>query len=272
MSLGSFYFRGVYLDEYFRPEDMEQCEHYRGIIPERLIEADSFLVGSDTIYGFWALRPQDTLDVEPRPPVVTILYNQGNQDNINYYWDRVELLWEMGYRVYIYDYPGYGRSQGTSTGEGCFKAAIGALRQVRWNYVVDTNLVVYYGFSLGSYMATYLAADSISPAAVILESAPASTSALIHDSGLLDMPGGILSADDFDNEKHIGNIGCPLLMIHGVDDDYMVFERHAAVLWELAVQPKDSFWVQGAGHGDVPYVAGEEYADRIESFIEEYVE
>jgi len=270
-SMEPFYFENQPLDAYFQPGDMAKYEHYRGIIPDELIEPDSFVVDSDTIYGFWALQASDTLP-EPDSAVLTVLYNHGNEDNINNYWDRVELLWELGCRVYIYDYPGFGRSQGEPSSQTCYASAEGALEKVRADWRVDTSLLVFYGFSLGGYMTTHLAADVSPPAAVILEAVPASTSALIKDSGLLGVPGGIISGDDFDSEKRIAEIDCPLLMIHGKADDYLVFERHALVLWELAAEPKDSLWVEGAAHADVPYVAGEAYTQKLAEFFSKHLD
>lgn len=267
-SLEPFHYRNEAVDEYFRPEDMKEYEHYRGIIPDELIEADSFVAGSDTIYAFWALQPEDidTLE-EPDTPIITILYHQGNYHNINHYWDRVELLWELGYRVYIYDYTGFGRSQGEPTSEGCYESAEEAYYVVRYDDRVDTSRLVFYGMSLGGFMATYLAAELWSPPAMIMECATASTSALLKGSALLGLPGGIVSGDDFDNEKRIADIDCPLLMMHGKLDDYIVFDQHALVLWELAEEPKDSFWVEEANHGDIPYVAGDAYGEKIVEFL-----
>ncbi|MBN2378542.1 alpha/beta hydrolase [candidate division WOR-3 bacterium] len=273
-SLEPFYYRNVELDEYFREEDMTEWEHYRGIIPDQLIRPDSFTAGTNTIYSFWALQEPDTVTdttVEPDTSIITILYNHGNYQNINHYWDKVELLWEMGYRVYIYDYPGFGCSTGEPTSESCYESAEMAYYQMISGTVIDINTsrLVFYGMSLGGYMTTYLAAEVSSPAAAILESCPASTSALLKDSGLLGLPGGVVSADDYDSEKRICNIGCPLLLMHGKMDDYITFDNHALVLWEGAVEPKDSFWVQDAGHGDLPYTAGKAYEEKIKEFLED---
>lgn len=272
-SLEPFYYDNVHTDSYLDPEVMKNFEHYRGIIPDDLIVPDSFSISSGLVYGFWALHPGDTLSDTSMPFAerVTILYSHGNSANIDAYWDRVELLWEMGYRVYIYDYPGFGRSKGEPSSVTCFESAKGALERILAQKMVDTSEIVFYGFSLGGYMTTYLAADVHSPGAVILESSPASTAALLKDSGLLGLPGGLVSGDDFDSEKRIANIGCPLLMMHGRSDSYVVFEHNALVLWGLAEEPKDSFWVQNAGHGNVPYTAGDDYSKKIEEFIGTYL-
>jgi len=276
-SLESFYYRNEELAEYFADEDMASNEFYRGIIPEELIRADSFTAGANTIYGFWALRESDTITdttVARDTTIVTILYNHGNYQNINHYWDKVELLWEMGYRVYIYDYPGFGRSTGEPTSETCYESAEEAYYRVIGDTVIDINTsrLVFYGMSLGGYMTTFLAADISSPAAVILESCPASTSALLKDSGLLGLPGGVVSADEYDSEARIANIGCPLLLMHGRLDDYITFDNHAVVLWESAVEPKDSFWSDEACHGDLATIDCEAYAEKVTKFIGEYVE
>lgn len=270
-SLEPFYYRNTRLDEYLREENLETYPHYRGIIPRELISPVTYVSDGDTIYGFWALRQGDLVPIYPPVEVVTVLYHHGNYENINNYWDRVELLWELGYRVFIYDYPGFGRSQGEPSSQGCYDAARGALDEVLYNSFVDTSRIVYYGYSLGGYMATWLAAEVRTPRALILESTPASTDALFKDSGILGLPGGVVSGDDYDNESRIGDVGCPLLMMHGKADDYVVFERHAPVLWELATEPKDSFWVQDAGHSDLPWVAGEAYGEKIEEFLDTHI-
>ncbi len=264
-SLEPFYFRNESVDKYFKTQDMAREKHYRGIIPQSLIKADSFVVEGDTIFAFWAMQPIDTL--KQLDKTVTILYSHGNLRNINTYWDRVELLWELGYRVYIYDYPGFGRSQGKPSSAACFSSAKAALNRVYSNPNVDTANVVFYGYSLGTYVATYLASEVRAPVVLTLESAAASSSAFIEDSGLLDLPGGVISDDDFDNEKRIAHINCPLLMIHGKADAYVVFNHHVPKLWELAKEPKDSLWIENAGHGNIPYIAGNTYTKKIVNFI-----
>ncbi|MBD3284891.1 alpha/beta fold hydrolase [candidate division WOR-3 bacterium] len=276
-SLEPFYYQNVELNEYFGEKDMKQWENYRGIIPDELIVADSFTAGTNTIFAFWALQEPDTVTdttAEPDTSIVTVLYNHGNYHNINHYWDKVEFLWEMGYRVYIYDYPGFGRSTGEPTSETCYESAEMAYFQVISGDVAEINAsrLVYYGMSLGGYMTTFLAADISSPAAAIMESCPASTSALMKDSGLLDLPGGIVSADDYDSQARIADIGCPLLLMHGRMDDYITFDNHAVVLWEAASEPKDSFWVDEACHGNVSTVDCEAYQKKVTGFISEYVE
>jgi fermentation-respiration switch protein FrsA (DUF1100 family) len=126
-------------------------------------------------------------------------------------------------------------------------------------------------WSLGTFVATYLAADIHHPAALILESAPASTTALIKDSAILDVPGCYAVDADFDNEERISEIDCPLFMIHGKEDDFVVVERNFTPLWEKAEEPKDSLLVEGAKHSDILHVLGDDYHKEIIGFISQYV-
>lgn len=106
---------------------------------------------------------------------------------------------------------------------------------------------------------------------MILEAAPASVAALLADGGLVRLPGVYVADCDFNNEGRIARIGCPLFMIQGLQDDFIVFERHVDAIWDNAVAPKESLWVDGAGHDDIPEVLGPTYHEAIGSFIQRWV-
>jgi len=198
---------------------------------------------------------------------VTILYCHGNSTNMNRYWKRVEYLWNMGYNVFIFDYQGYGKSEGSPSGPALYDDGEAALNYVK----TRTDSIVFYGWSLGSYVATHLAADVEHPRALILESAPASVNALLRDAGLVDLPGDYVAQADFNNVKRICGIGCPLFMMHGRADDFVVFDRHAPYIWNQAVEPKENEWVEGAVHDNVPETMGDEYGHLVAGFIYRYV-
>jgi hypothetical protein len=215
------------------------------------------------IYGYYVTCVPDSAADER----VTILYCHGNSTNMNRYWKRVEYLWNMGYNVFIFDYQGFGKSEGSPSGKALYDDGEAALKYVK----LRTDSIVYYGWSLGSYVATHLAADIEHPRALILESAPASVNALLRDAGLVDLPGDYVAQADFNNVKRIGNIDSPLLMMHGLDDDFVVFNRHFPYIWNAAIEPKDSLGVAGAVHDDVPEKLGVEYYSVITDFIDRMV-
>jgi len=268
LKMDRFLFSPTTIDEYLRPADVDSVAwHVRGIIPDSLYqEVDLVSSGGNHIYGF-LVQPKESLALND----VTVLYCHGNSDNINRYWGRVELLWEMGYRVFIFDYQGYGKSEGEETGDACLADGRAALAFLRGRPEVDPDRVVYYGWSMGTFVATYLAADSLTPFGLILESPPASAEALVKEGTVFDIPGSMLTGfySDFDNESRIARVGVPVLLMYGTNDQYLPAARHAQRLLAAAEghTEVDECRAEGAGHDDVPYVLGAEYANRVNSYI-----
>lgn len=269
-SLDDFLFDPTEIDEYLRPEDFDDEWGTRFIIPDSLIESVTLTSTGNTIYGFFVKGQPDSIINNQ----VTILYCHGKDENINRYWGRVEYLWEMGFNLFIFDYQGYGKSEGSPSGDALFSDGRVALQYVQSRTDIDTSKIVFYGWSLGTFVATYLAAEDeyrSAAAALILEAAPASVTALLHDSGLLNLSGSYVADADFDNEGRIADISCALFMMHGKDDDFVVFERHAHLIWDKAQEPKEHLWIEGATHNNIPEVLEDRYNQEIIDFITEYV-
>jgi pimeloyl-ACP methyl ester carboxylesterase len=279
--LDSFLFDASKVTEYLNPADMDSSWHVRFIIPDSLIEPVTLTaLDGNHIYGFFVRQPAGgdcprtgTVPRSPNalgPDEVTVIYNHGNGQNINRYWGRVELLWEMGFKVFIYDYEGYGKSEGTPSGEACYADAEASLSYVLGRPdVVDSN-VVYYGWSLGSFMACHLAADVRHPRCLILENPMASTSALAKEGAVLAIPGSFVADADFDNEARIPLVGCRTLIIYGKKDDTAVPKRNAEVLLAEAKGwiPITARPVDNAGHSDLPEVMGYgEYERVVKAFV-----
>lgn len=267
ISLDDFLFEPTQIDEYLRPEDFDDEWGTRFIIPDSLVEPVALTSMGNTIYGFFvAGYPDSTFNNQ-----ITILYCHGKDENINRYWTWIEHFWEIGYNVFIFDYQGYGRSEGSPSGEALFSDGLESLHYLQARTDIDTSRIVFYGWSLGTFVASYLAADEYHPAALIFESAPASASALLQDAILLNMSGGYAVDADFDNESRVSDIECPLFMMHGRDDDFVVFDRHVHRIWDNAVEPKRNLWIDGAGHDDIIQVLDIQYNEEIIDFINAYV-
>ncbi|TEU00943.1 MAG: alpha/beta hydrolase [Candidatus Stahlbacteria bacterium] len=265
-SLDGFLFEPTKVDEYLRDADLEEWDA-RLIIPDSLIEPVVLTSMGNSIYGFFITgNPDSSVNNH-----VTILYCHGKDENINREWYKIEHLWEMGFNAFIFDYQGYGRSEGEPSGEALFSDGEVSLSYLQSRTDIDTMKIVFYGWSIGSFVATYLASDIHHPAALILESAPASVTALLHDSGLINLPGSYVAEADFDNEKRIADIECPLFMMHGKDDDFTVLDRHFPLIWDKAEEPKDSLLVDNATHDNIPDKLGDIYHQVIIGFINQYV-
>lgn len=254
-SLDSFLYNAQRLDAYVLSDSVIPVANREEVVLES---------GGNRLYGFYIKQP-DSLSVKPHH---TIIYNHGNKDHIGYCWDRIEYLYRAGFDVFVYDYRGYGRSEGESSVGGLFDDARAA-----WQYVVsrpdvDSTLIVPYGFSLGGVAALMQASKIGKPHALILESAFASTATLVRSGTLLDIPSSYLLKDEIDNLKSISEISCPVLILHGDADAFIDIRANGNALYDAAHNPKYFVVVQGAGHEDVPRELGTQaYIDRIVTFI-----
>jgi fermentation-respiration switch protein FrsA (DUF1100 family) len=196
----------------------------------------------------------------------TLLFSHGNGPHLGRSWDRVEVLWQLGYQVLAYDYPGFGRSTGEPSEAGLYEAAEAALAVLLARPDVDAARVVLYGHSLGGAPTFELAGraqrSALGPAslagfvpfAVVGESAWCSIEAMIQDAAFLDLPRELLSRMRLDNCEDLAVLrGVPVMLLHG-ELDRVVPPRQLALLADGAAEPPIAHLVPGAAHVDVTVV------------------
>lgn len=197
----------------------------------------------------------------------TVVYFHGNGGNMSYCdWIGVNLA-ARGFDVLLFDYRGYGRSEGEPVSEREFYAdADAALDFVLKERGARPESIVLYGQSLGT-------------AAAIDGAARRSCGALIVESGLSsagDMAGAImpwlpgfvrgLTKNKLDSVGKIARVRCPVLVVHG-ERDNIVPAAQGRKLFEAAPEPKGWKLVKGAGHNDLSIVGGQNYIDSLADFI-----
>ncbi len=230
------------------------------VIPESLRTEVVMTSQGKKIYGYFV---QSSVAGEKN----VILYNHGNRDHLQYYWDRVELFYKMGFNVFIYDYQGYGLSGGEPTEAGIYSDAEAAYNYLQSKGFSDGQITVY-GFSLGGAPATHLAANTFTPKRLILEAAFASATALTQSGTLLEMPGTFVMKGEYNNAEKIKRVTSPVLILHGVDDKFIDMEKNGKVIYQNANETKKFIAVPGADHSEVPWKMGETiYLSEIKNYI-----
>jgi hypothetical protein len=180
------------------------------------------------------------------------------------------MLHKLGVNVFIYDYRGYGMSEGTSSEEGIHADAEAALAYTLSRGFAADSLCLY-GFSLGNVPTIYLASTKITPYRVISESPFASANSLTQSGAGLDLPPRWLTEGTFDNASLIRNIKAPFLLLHGLDDDFVRYRDNGRIVYENAPNPKKLVVVPNAKHDNVPQTMGEaEYLAVIAGWISEF--
>jgi len=228
------------LDEYVLPGNT---------IPAHLIEPVTLDSEGSTLHGFWVAS-------SGARPGLTVLYCHGNKHSLDEYWDRVMILHELGVNVFIFDYRGFGRSEGTFSEAGMQADARAALQHVLARPGVTADSLGLYGYSLGNVASIYLAAEHVDPLFLVAEAPFASAGSLTQGALSLALPGGWLTRGRFDNAARIGRVRTPFLLLHGADDDFVRYRDNGRVLYERAPDPKRLVLVPGAAHNDIPQTMG----------------
>ena len=186
---------------------------------------------------------------------MTLLWCHGNAGNISHRLDNIrEIHHRLGIGVFIFDYRGYGRSDGSPTEAGLYHDARAARDALVRSLSVPSPQIVYFGRSLGAAVALDLALAH-PPLGVILESPFLSVRAMANRT----VPGsGFLFKTRFDSLEKIGRLRVPLLVLHG-DSDEVVPHEHGRRLWEAASEPKAFYTIPGARHNDTYLVGGSRY-------------
>ncbi|TAF12649.1 MAG: alpha/beta hydrolase, partial [Nostocales cyanobacterium] len=80
------------------------------------------------------------------------------------------------------------------------------------------------------------------------------------------VPIPILPFDKFNNISKIAKVKCPVLVMHGKQDEVVPF-THGEKLFNAVNSPKLYLWVDSAQHNDFSDVAGEKYGQTLQEFV-----
>jgi hypothetical protein len=205
-----------------------------------------------------------------------ILYCHGQSLHMDYYWQRAKLIANCGgnerFGVLMFDYRGYGLSEGSPSEDGMYKDVRAAFSWLL-NQGANPDQIIVYGFSLGSAPATDLMAfgyNGLYPSKLILESPFASTDFIAQESTLIDVSASFITTLKFDNAEKIKSVNQAFMWMHGTSDDYVAITNGEAIIANYSGIDSSYYRVHGANHGKngVPQTLGYEYyLSIIETFV-----
>ena len=176
-----------------------------------------------------------------------LVFCHGNAGNISHRVENLRLLHDLGLAVFIFDYRGYGNSQGRPSERGFYLDAEAAQDQALALAERGRSPLIIFGRSLGGVAAVHMAARR-APAGLVLES----TFGNLGEIGAAHFPLPLLRASlrgHFNAAGEIGRVSAPLLFLHGDADDIVPLKLGRA-LYEAAPGPKRFVTLAGAGHND----------------------
>jgi fermentation-respiration switch protein FrsA (DUF1100 family) len=180
----------------------------------------------------------------------TLLLSHGNGEDLGSVALLLPILRDLGFSVFAYDYRGYGLSEGKPSERHVYADIEAAYEYLTREARVAPERIVAYGRSLGAAAALDLAVRR-RVGGLVLEGPFLSAFRVMTGISLFPF-------DKFRNEDKIGGVRCPLMVMHGEEDEIVPY-RHGRRLFDLAPEPKIFVSVPGAHHNDLLWAAGARY-------------
>lgn len=199
-----------------------------------------------------------------------MLYFHGNGINIGANVVHAHRLHQLGFSVLLVDYRGYGRAEGRFPTE----SRVYEDAETAWNYLIQerqvpADQIFIYGHSLGGAIAINLAVQHPEAAGLIVEGSFTSIQKMAEYRGYYWMfPAGLLINQRFDSLAKLPALQIPVLFLHGTADHIVPYQM-SQMLFASAREPKQLILFPEARHNNLADVAGSEYFQAIQNFIEQ---
>ena len=176
----------------------------------------------------------------------TLLFFHGNGGNLAWRVGSIEIFHKLGLSVFIIDYRGYGKSEGSPDVAGVGLDAVAAWLWLLENKNTKPEEIVLFGRSLGGAIALELT-RSVQPKAVILESTFASPFGVVRVDFLAPLL-RLAVGDIWNSRSAARRLTVPALCIHSPDDEIVPF-KEGRKLYEALAGEKTFLEIHG-GHNE----------------------
>ncbi len=238
-------------------------------VPAREIRANPAYIGLQ--FEDVTLRTKDNVSISAwyipaQQERAVLLFCHGNAGNNSHRLDSIRLFHNLNLSVFIFDYRGYGKSEGSPTEEGTYLDA-----EAAWDFLINRKhvhpeKVIVFGRSLGGAVAAEVALRH-KVGAVIIESGFTSVPEL-GGKYFPFLPVKLLSRYSYATVEKVSKIDAPKLFIHSPHDEIIPF-RFGRALYESASPPKEFLEISG-DHNNGFLISGNGYTDGLGRFIAKY--
>jgi uncharacterized protein len=201
--------------------------------------------------------------VPHKNPRAFVLYCHGNAGNLSHRLSALNVFnRQVGVSTLIFDYRGYGRSEGKPSEAGILADARAARHWLAEREKIAETDIVLFGESLGGAVAVDLAARDGARALVLEKTFSSMPDVAAYHYPLLPVRWAMRTR--LDSAAKIANYHGPLLQVHG-EPDTIVPTCFGRALHEAANQPKKLIIYPGCDHNDpLP----PEYYDELRAFLD----
>ncbi|KAL1202365.1 Alpha/beta hydrolase domain-containing protein WAV2 [Cardamine amara subsp. amara] len=190
---------------------------------------------------------------------LTVLYSHGNAADIG----RMFLIFtvlshHLNVNLMGYDYSGYGQSSGKPSEQETYADIEAAYNWLRETYGTKDERIILYGQSVGSGPSLELASRLPCLRALVLHSPFLSALRVMYQVK------HSFWFDIFKNIDKIQLVDCPVLVIHGTNDE-VVNISHGKQLWKLCKEKYEPLWIKGGTHCNLEEFP--EYLTHLRKFV-----
>jgi len=203
----------------------------------------------------------------PHPDAtLTLFWCHGNAGNISHRVQNIRLLHDkVKINIFIFDYRGYGRSEGSPSESGTYLDGFAAAQFLRERYRVEPAQLVIFGRSLGATVAAELATQ-LASLVLILESPFVSVPEMARAIFPL-LPVGRFLSTQYNTVEKLQRVKTPVFILHGEQDEVVPFAQGRKV-FAAAAEPKRFYTIRGARHNDTFLAGGEAYFAALSDALE----
>jgi fermentation-respiration switch protein FrsA (DUF1100 family) len=226
--------------------------------PHGLAAQDVWLTSEDgtRLHAWWI--PDESAEV-------TFVAFHGNAGNVADRAPVYEFLRDTPANVFALEYRGYGRSEGKSSEQGFYQdadAAFAYLVNIRGK---DPATIFAFGQSLGTAVATHLAARH-QVGGVVLE-APFLSASRVARRIFWFLPGtALLVRSQFDTEQRLKEIKAPIFIVH-CNQDPVLSVQFGREVYDRAQPPKYFLEISGYCHEEASVIAPTKYQAALREFL-----
>ena len=206
----------------------------------------------------WFLRPKRGARIKG-----VVVFHHGNAGAMGYHLPFVSWMVKAGYQVLMYDYRGFGKSEGKLVRKGLVEDTRAAITYVRTRKDVDKEKIISYGHSLGGAKSLAGLGAKMIPGVKGVISFAGFASYQDMAKRFAGQAGAGLVTDDFSARDFVEKIApVPLLIVHGAKD-LTVPPKQGEILFQKAKQPKTIFRVPKGGHTRALWMNRGQYRKRV---------
>jgi len=169
----------------------------------------------------------------------TVYYFHGNGGDLTFFYPTIQYIWDLGYNVMAYDYPGYGRSDGFPYTSNILNASEEFFDYISQEKGIQLEDTIVWGYSIGTGVWVEWAKEKEIDK-VILFAAYSSRYDLSRQHYKYAIQKFFRMPNTFDSQKNIKDITVPVLLVHWNEDELVVFDQGKKV-FESADKDKSFF-------------------------------